>query len=194
MKQKTNTENIPLSVSVPDDAVCLLWLSADMHLSTSGFACAGGIYCSFPELPGLHPGHPRAIPFQCIVWCGEAPAFPRIPIGFSSILSIGSQLRQKSSKSTLYNCRSRATILFFMIFYQKLYHIFTNCVNHPKQNSSHFFHIQRNRLAFIFIILNFFHFHDMKPPYLPDIGGWTDATGEEGFLPVFRTPEHFPAP
>jgi len=65
--KKTNTENIPLSVSVPDDAVCLLWLSADMHLSTSGFACAGGIYCPFPELPGLHPGHPRAIPFQCIV-------------------------------------------------------------------------------------------------------------------------------
>lgn len=125
---------------------------------------------------------------------GEAPAFPRIPIGFSSILSIGSQLRQKSSKSTLYNCRSRATILFFMIFYQKLYHIFTNCVNHPKQNSSHFFHIQRNRLAFIFIFLNFFHFHDMKPPYLPDTGGWTDATGEEGFLPVFRTPELSPAP
>ena len=71
--------------------------------------------------------------------CGEAPAFPRIPIGFSSILSIGSQLRQKSSKSTLYNCRSRATILFLMIFYLKLYHIFTNCVNHPKQNSFHFF-------------------------------------------------------
>ena len=117
---------------------------------------------------------------------GRHPRFPGYPLAFlpscQSVHSLGR------------NCRSRATILFFMIFYQKLYHIFTNCVNHPKQNSSHFFHIQRNRLAFIFIILNFFHFHDMKLPYLPDIGGWTDATGEEGFLPVFRTPEHFPAP
>ena len=30
--------------------------------------------------------------------------------------------------------------------------------------------------------------------YLPDIGVWTGETGEEGFLPVFQTPEHSPAP
>ena len=81
-----------------------------------------------------------------------------------------------------------------MIFYQKLYHIFTNCVNHPKQNSFHFFHIQRNHLAFLFIFLNFFHFRDMKPLYLPDIDVWTGERGEEGFLPVFQTPEHSPVP
>ena len=57
-----------------------------------------------------------------------------------------------------------------------------------------FFHIQRNHLAFLFIFLNFFHFRDMKPLYLPDIDVWTGERGEEGFLPVFQTPEHSPVP
>lgn len=124
---------------------------------------------------------------------GRHPRFPGYPLAFlpscQSVHSLGRKARNQL-------CITAALVRQFSFhdFLPEIIPHFHKLCQSSQAKLFPFFHIQRNRLAFIFIFLNFFHFHDMKPPYLPDTGGWTDATGEEGFLPVFRTPEHFPAP
>ena len=97
--KKTNTENIPLSVSVPDDAVCLLWLSADMHLSTSGFACAGGIYCPFQNFRVFIPVIRELFLSNASSDAGRHPRFPGYPLAFlpscQSVHSLGRKARNQ---------------------------------------------------------------------------------------------------
>ena len=89
---------------------------------------------------------------------GRHPRFPGYPLAFLPSSQSVHSLGRKARNQLCITAALVRQILFLMIFYLKLYHIFTNCVNHPKQNSFHFFHIQRNRLTFLFIFLNFFHF------------------------------------
>ncbi len=155
MKQKTNTENIPLSVSVPDDAVCLLWLSADML-----------IYIRFCLLANLSPFSRTSGSSSLVIRdysfsnasSDAGGTRVSIPIGFHPCQSVHSA-GQKKLPNQLYAPTAALVrqFSFFMIFYQKLYHIFKLCQS-SQAKLFPFFHIQRNRLAFLFIFLNFFIF------------------------------------
>ena len=118
---------------------------------------------------------------------GRHPRFPGYPLAFlpscESVHSLGRKARNQLCITAAFSCDNSLSHDFLP---EIIPHFSQTVSIIPSKTLSIFFHIQRNLLAFLFIFLNFFHFHDMKPLY-PDIGVWTDATVKKDF---FRCSRH----